>query len=384
MLDLFVKGQLPAAYETMATVASPAINFGRGILGYQNPFITRTMQDRMKELESQKGTSGTIGYEDYGLPVTKAGGRFTGGLLNLAINNPVDFGLAGSVGRYGFGPEGYTGLKYDFTPDKDTGSTGNALLDFINEGGIKSKLSSLGKTISDAVISPAYAPELDDIESIIEARKNREELNRIGSLALDDAGLNTAAMVDEFSQTSKPRFDVRNFLTNVKDKGIDMLGSGKELAFRGIGNLIAGPVGGFIGGAIGKMKTTPEQRLLKDFYEKETGLDSIGRIQGGIMQGYNPVSMFGPQGLTSAIDKRLATILKTEQKKKAKGLELSKKLIERRKQLEELKRKEEQARVDATRRMAQENRAAGTGGYQAGYDRDFMGGSGTAKDMGSS
>tara|TARA_A100001515_G_scaffold59_1_gene100 strand:- start:38 stop:1135 length:1098 start_codon:yes stop_codon:yes gene_type:complete len=249
--------------------------------------------------------------------------------------------------------------------------------------GLGDKLKSYGKTISDAIISPAYAAELDDIESIIEARKNREELNRRGLMALDDAGLNTAAMVDEFSQTSKPRFDLRNFLTDVKDKGIDMLGSGKELAFRGIGNLIAGPVGGFIGGAIGKMKTTPEQRLLKDFYEKETGLDSIGRIQGGIMQGYNPVSMFGPQGLTSAIDKRLATILKTEQKKKAKGLELSKKLIERRKQLEELKRKEEQARVDATRRMAQENRAAGTGGYQAGYDRDFMGGSGTAADMGS-
>ena len=120
----------------------------------------------------------------------------------------------------------------------------------------------------------------------------------------------------------------------VKDKGIDLFGSGKDIALRGIGSIVAGPIGSFIGSAIGKMKTTPEQRLLKDFYEKETGLDSIGRIQGGIMQGYNPVSMFGPQGLTSAIDKRLSTILKTEQKKKAKGLELSKKLIERRKQLE--------------------------------------------------
>ena len=176
-----------------------------------------------------------------------------------------------------------------------------------------------------------------------------------------------------------------NFLTNIKDKGIDIIGSGKEIALRGIGSILGGPVGGFIGGAIGKMKTTPEQRLLKDFYEKETGLDSIGRIQGGIMQGYNPVSMFGPQGLTSAIDKRLATILKTEQKKKAKGLELSKKLIERRKQLEELKRREEQARVDATRRMAQENKESGTGGYQSSFaqDKDFMGGSGTAAEMGS-
>ena len=250
--------------------------------------------------------------------------------------------------------------------------------------GLGDKLKSYGKTISDAIISPAYAPELDDIESIIEARKNRELLNRKGLMALDDAGLNTAAMIDEFSPTSKPRFDVRNFLTNVKDKGLDMFGSGKEIALRGIGSLFGGPVGGFIGGAIGKMKMTPEQELLKDFYEKKTGLTDTGQIASGIMQGYNPVSMFGPQGLTSAIDKRLATILQTEKKKKAKGLELSKKLIERRKQLEELKRKEEQARVDATRRMAQENKESGTGGYQAGYDDDFMGGSGTAADMGSS
>jgi len=186
------------------------------------------------------------------------------------------------------------------------------------------------------------------------------------------------ALVEDFSK-------VGDFLTNVKDKGIDMFGSGKELALRGIGSIIAGPIGGFIGSAIGKMKMTPEQKAMKEFYGQTFGLDDIGRIQGGIMQGYAPVSMFGPQGLTSAIDKRLATILKTEERKKKKGLKLSQTLIERRKQLEELKRKEEQARVDATRRIAQENRAAGDrGGYQAGYDRDFMGGSGTAKDMGSS
>jgi len=251
--------------------------------------------------------------------------------------------------------------------------------------GLGDKLSSLGKTISDAIISPAAAPEFDDIEAIIEARKNRENLNRQGLMSLDDAGLNTAAMIDEFSPMSKPRFDVRNFLTNVKDKGIDILGSGKDIALRGIGSIIAGPIGGFVGSAIGKMKMTPEQRIMRDFYGNEFGLTDIGQVASGIMQGYNPVSMFGPQGLTSAIDKRLATILKTEQKKKAKGLALSKKLIERRRQLEELKRKEEQARVNATRRMAQENRAAGTGGYQSSFaqDKDFMGGSGTAAEMGS-
>ena len=66
--------------------------------------------------------------------------------------------------------------------------------------------------------------------------------------------------------------------------------------------------------------------------------------------------------------------------------ELSQALIERREQLKALKAQEEQARINATRTMAQENRAAGDrGGYQSsfGQDKDFMGGSGTAKDMGS-
>ena len=254
--------------------------------------------------------------------------------------------------------------------------------------GLGDKLTSYGKTISDAIIGPAYAPELDDIESIIEARKNREELNRRGLMSLDDAGLNTAAMVDEFSQTSKPRFDVRNFLTNVKDKGVDMFGSGKDLVLRGIGSVIGGPVGGFIGSALGKMQLTPEQKLLKDFYEDETGLDSIGRIQSGIMKGYNPVSMFGNQGLTTAIDKRLATILKTQEARKKKGLDLSKDLIKRKKELEEIKRREEAARRSAVDRMFQEGKGGRgqdfTGGRfdrarsRAEYDRDPTGFSGSS------
>ena len=137
-----LKRSFPVA-ETLMNVAAPAINLGRGILGLQDPIGTPSMGDRMKELEATKGPTGSIGYEDYGLPVATPGGRFTGGLPELALSNPVDFALAGSAGRYGFSPEGRTDLKYDFTPDQDTGSTGSALLDFINEGGIKAKVSDL-------------------------------------------------------------------------------------------------------------------------------------------------------------------------------------------------------------------------------------------------
>ena len=84
------------------------------------------------------------------------------------------------------------------------------------------------------------------------------------------------------------------------------------------------------------------------------------------MKGYNPVSMFGNQGLTTAIDKRLATILKTQEARKKKGLDLSKDLIKRKKELEEIKRREEAARRSAVDRMFQEGKG--------GRGQDFTGG----------
>ena len=76
---------------------------------------------------------------------------------------------------------------------------------------------------------------------------------------------------------------------------------------------------------------TPEQKTVKSLYD----LDDIGRVRSGIMAGYNPVSGFGPTGLSGAMDRRLDTIRRTELKRRAKGLELSRQLKERRKALEE-------------------------------------------------
>jgi len=233
--------------------------------------------------------------------------------------------------------------------------------------GLGDKLTSYGKTISDAIISPAYAPELDDIESIIEARKNREELNRIGSLALDDAGLNTAAMIDDFSQTSKPRFDLRNFLTNVKDKGVNMFGSGKDLALRGIGSIIGGPVGGFIGSALGKMQLTPEQETVKGLYD----LDSIGRVQSGIMQGYNPVSLFGPTGLSRAMIDRITKINKTLNNPDIS--KATKDVLDKRKAELQAKIKAEQAAVRQTIEQQYRNRPGEYGGRNRQIEREQAG-----------
>ena len=198
-----IRNLISPQYELMATMATPAINFGRGILGFQDPVGTQMMKDRMLELESQKGTTGTIGYEDYGLQTTKPGGRFTGGLTDLALNNPVDFALAGSVGRYGFSPKGRTGLTYDFTPNQDTGTTGNALLDFINKGGIKGAISRF--EMPDSFFTKAFAPEptLEELQEL----QNRQALNRAGIMAIDNAGL-TIPAYEDFAQVAKPGFNL--------------------------------------------------------------------------------------------------------------------------------------------------------------------------------
>ena len=136
---------------------------------------------------------------------------------------------------------------------------------------------------------------------------------------------------------------LKNFATDLKDKGIDLFGSGRELAFKGIGSILAGPIGSFVGGALANLKETPEQKAMRNFYEQKYGLTDTGQVASGIMQGYNPVYGFGGAGLQGAIDKRLATILKTEERKKKKGLELSQQLINRRRELEALKKREQEA-----------------------------------------
>jgi hypothetical protein len=163
-----------------------------------------------------------------------------------------------------------------------------------------------------------------------------EDLKNLPSDIKTSLGTTKDALAEDLS-------GVREFLTNVKNKGIDLFGSGKELAFKGIGSILAGPVGSFIGGALANLKETPEQKAMRSFYEQKYGLTDTGQIASGIMQGYNPVYGFGGAGLQGAIDKRLATILKTEEDKKKKGLKLSQELINRRRELEALKRQEEQA-----------------------------------------
>ena len=189
----------------------------------------------------------------------------------------------------------------------------------------------------------------------------------------------TAPQLSFFDKTKNFIQDFPGNISTGVDKGFDL---GKA-AIGGITSLVTGIPGiGLVLNAFGPM--TEEEKAMKDFYGSEFGLTDTGQVASGIMQGYNPVSMFGSPGLSAAIDKRIARIQKTLQKKKSTALQ------NRLKELQRIKEAEQKAREARAREIQDRNRAERTGGYQygtqgggGGAGKDFMEGSGTAKDMGS-
>ena len=154
-----------------------------------------------------------------------------------------------------------------------------------------------------------------------------------------------------------------NIINRTKSAVSSGIGKGFDLgkaAIGGIASLVTGIPGlGLLLNAFGPM--TEEEKAMKDFYGDQFGLTDTGQVASGIMQGYNPVSMFGGPGLSKSIDKRIKKISSVKNKSKA--------LEERLKALEALRQKEEQARekdrVDRARAANPEvyaNLAAATGG----------------------
>ena len=162
-----------------------------------------------------------------------------------------------------------------------------------------------------------------------------------------------------------------NIINRTKSAVSSGIGKGFDLgkaAFGGIASLVTGIPGvGALLGAFGPM--SPEEKAMRDFYAENFGLTDTGQVASGIMQGYNPVSLTG-FGLSGAIDKRIARIQKTLEKKKSETLQ------NRLKALQELKAKEaaaSSAALEAQRR----GRRPGTGG-------DGPPGTGGVKDSGGS
>jgi len=154
----------------------------------------------------------------------------------------------------------------------------------------------------------------------------------------------------------EPATNIKNIVQDFPGSIKSGIGKGFDLgkaAFGGIASLVTGIPGiGLLLNAFGPM--SPEEKAMRDFYGSEFGLTDTGQVASGIMKGYNPVSLTG-FGLSGAIDKRIARIQKTLQKKKSDTLQ------KRLKELQDLKAKEAAAaskQLESQRR----GRRPGTGG----------------------
>jgi len=200
---------------------------------------------------------------------------------------------------------------------------------------------------------------------------DNEPFNEIPGFNFIDAPIETPFIQRAFKPEFRPFLNnpaVQNPLekigsgvTSVIDKTKSGIGKGFDLgkaAIGGIASLVTGIPGlGLLLNAFGPM--TEEEEAIKDFYGDQFGLTDTGQVASGIMQGYNPVSMFGGPGLSKSIDKRISRIQKTLKKKKSDTLQ------KRLQALEALRQKEEQARE---RDRADRARAANAGVY-ADLDR---------------
>ena len=173
----------------------------------------------------------------------------------------------------------------------------------------------------------------------------------IAGFDFKDAPMETPFIQRVFKPEFKPFLNnprvgiIDNFLmqkgnpeNTIIDKAKSGFGKGINLgkaAIGGIASLVTGIPG--LGLLLDAFQETPEQKAMKEFYGSQFGLTDTGQIASGIMQGYNPAYGFGGAGLQGAIDKRIARIQKTLQKKKSETLQ------KRLKELEALKAQEQRA-----------------------------------------
>jgi hypothetical protein len=328
-----ILGGLTKQYD----IAMPAVNFVRGLaLGPQEALMTPSMQlDLARRAESKGGDKGALGYEDFGLDVTQPMGRFTGGLFSL---DPTAFANVGSAGRVTyekdptqFGGYKYGSTEYNFTPDKDTGSTGNKILDFINEGGLAQKLANLNlsKTLSNSIFTPAYGDiptkeERQGIESFnnlvsdtVMAEPNQFQDypgdKNLGSVQDQNLGFDYNFDENVLKEEEDAQYNLDNKGSFNMDGILQSLGgfakntAGRYIgsqALGGAGGMLFGPIGGLVGGIIGALKGGDlfnQNTYSQQMYNNLTpgGKQYADQLYGpgGVLQGYNQFSAFGKGAL---------------------------------------------------------------------------------------
>ena len=157
------------------------------------------------------------------------------------------------------------------------------------------------------------------------------------------------AFLEDISGLTQGLGSIKDSGMNLFGSGMNLFGSGKEMVLRGIGSIVGGPIGSFIGGALGRMKESPTDKFnlqigkeIGDQYGYKSALTSgtLGARQDPF--GRNLVSMFGDYEKNRMAEvARLSKLQDLNKFQKAK-LDFGKKYLE--------KVKEERAKKEAAQR----------------------------------
>ena len=273
-----------------ADLATVPLNLVGGLFG--NPFDpqgghqvinTPSQIDYLNNLVNQSGEKqGILSYGDYGTN------------FNLSdLKDPTAFSTAMTMGGTGFtkadtGDITYSGGKYDF----------DGAVPFIDQGGLMGKAYNLGGGLANLVndirqrnpgvtgtdyfddVNISQPPGTDvgimsNLANLFGSSARADEPMNIEDFQVQNIEDRSIASVPSNFLNYKTPLNARTLFTpvregittlkdqveNLKDKGLDFLGSGKDLALRGLGSIIGGPVGSLIGGAIGRLKESPTDKF---------------------------------------------------------------------------------------------------------------------------
>jgi len=167
----------------------------------------------------------------------------------------------------------------------------------------------------DVMYGTGVIPDIDYSVSPQNGDEDEEDLDllRFQNMDLQPGYLDRAGSYP----STNFNFNQPNFFERMLNKASDFYGSSKNLIGQGIGtlaNFVTGnPIVGGIMSLISRMQAPPSEiafnRMMQQGYGPQ--LSSIyGR--GGIMQGYNPVSMFGRTPLESMLNRRNKILARKE------------------------------------------------------------------------
>ena len=321
----------------------------------------------------------------------------------VASGNPMGYGAANAADVNPFVQKqldtanyinNYPAPKFGYNP-----RTGEELV--YGKDGNKGYIDNV--RFDDSYYGAAQASELTDLEKdfpgmstgdIIDSMNNRAFIGRQISPMAKPQIASPRTVIDpnripgRIQESVEPRQGILQGLqdkigagfNNVKDFAMDKGNMGKNLL--GSAGAMALGLPGIVGSGamalMGGLGNAFEDRQLSgdgttvDEYGRSYNASDLNKMNA--RGGYYTEAARSSRRRTNRINDMLA--------RKAKGKRISAANLAR---LQAQEQAQEQARLTATRQMAQQNRQSGSGGYQSSFggDSGFMGGSGTAAEMGS-